>query len=95
MAVKEARDLYVRGGGPDENLMILDEAPVFNASHLLGFFSVFNSDAINDVQVYKGGIPAEYGGKSLVGNRYSDEGRKLPKNWRERRNWKHIEPVDG
>lgn len=56
--------LYVRGGGPDENLMILDEAPVFNASHLLGFFSVFNSDAINDVQVYKGGIPAEYGGKA-------------------------------
>ena len=56
--------LYVRGGGPDENLMILDEAPVYNASHLLGFFSVFNSDAINDVQVYKGGIPAEYGGKA-------------------------------
>jgi hypothetical protein len=56
--------LYVRGGGPDENLMLLDEAPVYNASHLLGFFSVFNSDAINDVQVYKGGIPAEYGGKA-------------------------------
>ncbi len=56
--------LYVRGGGPDENLMILDEAPVYNASHLLGFFSVFNSDAIKDVQIYKGGIPAEYGGKA-------------------------------
>jgi hypothetical protein len=56
--------LYVRGGGPDENLMILDEAPVYNASHLLGFFSVFNSDAIKDVQVFKGGIPAEYGGKA-------------------------------
>lgn len=56
--------LYVRGGGPDENLMILDEAPVYNASHLMGFFSVFNSDAIKDVQVYKGGIPAEYGGKA-------------------------------
>ncbi|HET6558796.1 MAG TPA: carboxypeptidase-like regulatory domain-containing protein, partial [Prolixibacteraceae bacterium] len=56
--------LYVRGGGPDENLMVLDEAPVYNASHLLGFFSVFNSDAIKDVQVYKGGIPAEYGGKA-------------------------------
>jgi len=56
--------LYVRGGGPDENLMILDEAPVYNASHLLGFFSVFNSDAIKDIQVYKGGIPAEYGGKA-------------------------------
>jgi len=56
--------LYVRGGGPDENLMILDEAPVYNASHLLGFFSVFNSDAIKDVQIYKGGIPAEFGGKA-------------------------------
>ena len=56
--------LYVRGGGPDENLMILDEAPVYNASHLLGFFSVFNSDAIKDIQVFKGGIPAEYGGKA-------------------------------
>jgi len=56
--------LYVRGGGPDENLMILDEAPVYNASHLLGFFSVFNSDAIKDVEVFKGGIPAEYGGKA-------------------------------
>ncbi len=56
--------IYVRGGGPDENLMLLDEAPVYNASHLLGFFSVFNSDAIKDIQVYKGGIPAEYGGKA-------------------------------
>ena len=56
--------LYVRGGGPDENLMILDEAPVYNASHLMGFFSVFNSDAIKDIQVYKGGIPAKYGGKA-------------------------------
>ena len=56
--------LYVRGGGPDENLVILDEAPVYNASHLMGFFSVFNSDAIKDLDVYKGGIPAEYGGKA-------------------------------
>jgi hypothetical protein len=56
--------LYVRGGGPDENLLILDESPVYNASHLMGFFSVFNSDAIKDIQVYKGGIPAEYGGKA-------------------------------
>jgi outer membrane cobalamin receptor len=56
--------LYVRGGGPDENLMLLDEAPVYNASHLMGFFSVFNSDAIKDIEVYKGGIPAEYGGKA-------------------------------
>lgn len=55
--------LYVRGGGPDENLMLLDESPVYNASHLMGFFSVFNSDAIKDIQVYKSGIPAQYGGK--------------------------------
>lgn len=54
---------YVRGGGADQNLILLDEAPVYNASHLLGFFSVFNSDAIKDVTVYKGGMPAEYGGR--------------------------------
>ncbi len=54
---------FVRGGGVDQNLILLDEAPVYNASHLLGFFSVFNPDAIKDVQVYKGGIPAEYGGR--------------------------------
>lgn len=53
---------YVRGGGADQNLILLDEATVYNPSHLLGFFSVFNSDAIKDVTVYKGGIPAEYGG---------------------------------
>jgi hypothetical protein len=66
--------LYVRGGGPDENLLILDEAPVYNASHLMGFFSVFNSDAIKDIQVYKGGIPAEYGGKisSVIDIRMKD-----------------------
>lgn len=54
---------YVRGGGPDQNLILLDEAPVYNASHLLGFFSTFNSDAIKDVTVYKGSIPAEFGGR--------------------------------
>lgn len=54
---------FVRGGGIDQNLILLDEAPVYNPSHLLGFFSVFNPDAIKDVQVYKGGIPAEYGGR--------------------------------
>src|SRR5690606_2908417 len=54
---------YVRGGGSDQNLILLDEAPVYNASHLLGFFSVFNSDAIKNVTVYKGGMPAEYGGR--------------------------------
>ncbi len=54
---------YVRGGSADQNLILLDEAPVYNASHLLGFFSVFNSDAIKDVTIYKGGMPAEYGGR--------------------------------
>jgi len=54
---------YVRGGNVDQNLILLDEAPVYNASHLLGFFSVFNPDAIKDMQLYKGGIPAEYGGR--------------------------------
>ncbi len=55
---------YVRGGGLDQNLILLDEAPVYNASHLLGFFSVFNSDALKDVTLYKGGIPAEFGGRA-------------------------------
>lgn len=55
---------FVRGGNADQNLILLDEAPVYNASHLLGFFSVFNSDAIKDVKLYKGGIPAEYGGRA-------------------------------
>jgi len=54
---------FVRGGGPGQNLILLDEAPVYNASHLLGFFSVFNSDAIKDVKLYKGGMPAEFGGR--------------------------------
>lgn len=54
---------YVRGGSADQNLILLDEAPVYNASHLLGFFSVFNSDALKDVKLYKGGAPAEYGGR--------------------------------
>ncbi len=54
---------FVRGGTADQNLILLDEAPVYNASHLLGFFSVFNSDALKDVTLYKGGIPAQYGGR--------------------------------
>ncbi len=54
---------YVRGGGTDQNLILLDEAPVYNAGHLMGFFSVFNSDAIKDVKLYKGNAPAEYGGR--------------------------------
>lgn len=55
--------LYVRGGGPDQNLMLLDGVPVYNASHLFGFFSVFNADAINRVELIKGGFPARYGGR--------------------------------
>ncbi|MBK8393405.1 MAG: TonB-dependent receptor [Saprospiraceae bacterium] len=55
---------YVRGGNADQNLVLLDEAPVYSASHLLGFFSVFNSDALKDVKLYKGGMPAQYGGRA-------------------------------
>ncbi|WP_375560037.1 carboxypeptidase-like regulatory domain-containing protein [Bernardetia sp. OM2101] len=55
--------IFVRGGANDQNLILLDDAPVYNASHLLGFFSVFNSDAIKSVKLYKGGIPAQYGGR--------------------------------
>jgi len=54
---------YVRGGSVDQNLILLDEATVYNPTHLLGFFSTFNSDAIKDVTLYKGAIPAEYGGR--------------------------------
>ena len=54
---------YVRGGGPDQNLILLDEAVVYNASHLFGFFSVFNSDAVKDINLIKGGMPAQYGGR--------------------------------
>lgn len=55
--------LYVRGGGPDQNLIILDDAVVYNASHLFGFFSIFNSDALKSVELTKGGFPARYGGR--------------------------------
>ena len=54
---------YVRGGSADQNLILLDEAPVYNASHLLGFFSTFNSDAIKTATIYKGTQPAQYGGR--------------------------------
>ena len=54
---------YARGGSTDQNLILLDEAPVYNASHLLGFFSTFNSDAIKNVTLYKGTMPAQYGGR--------------------------------
>ena len=64
----------VRGGGYDQNLILLDEASVYNASHLMGFFSVFNNDAIKDVTLYKGDIPASFGGRlsSLLDIRTKD-----------------------
>ena len=55
--------LYVRGGSPDQNLILLDGVPVYNVNHVFGFLSVFNTDAINNVDLYKGGIPARYGGR--------------------------------
>ena len=54
---------YVRGGGPDQNLIILDDAVVYNSGHLFGFFSIFNSDAIKNISLIKGGMPAQYGGR--------------------------------
>jgi hypothetical protein len=65
--VKSAGDgntgFYVRGGGPDQNLILLDDAVIYNPSHLLGFFSVFNGDAVSAIELYKGGMPAQYGGR--------------------------------
>lgn len=58
-----ATGFNVRGGGIDQNLVLLDDAPVYNSSHLFGFFSVFNPDAVKDVKLIKGGIPAQYGGR--------------------------------
>ena len=68
----------VRGGSPDQNLILLDEATVYNASHLMGFFSVFNNDAIKDLKLYKGDIPAQYGGRlsSLLDVRMKDGNSK-------------------
>lgn len=68
----------VRGGSSDQNLVLLDEAAVYNASHLMGFFSVFNNDAIKSVKLYKGDIPAEYGGRlsSLLDIRMKDGNMK-------------------
>lgn len=70
-----ASGFNVRGGAADQNLILLDEAIVFNSSHLFGFFSVFNPDAVKDIKLYKGGIPANYGGRvSSVLNIYQKEG---------------------
>ncbi len=55
--------LYVRGGRSDQNLIVLDEAVIYNASHLFGFFSTFNTDAVKDLKLYKGGFPSQYGGR--------------------------------
>lgn len=67
----------VRGGSADQNLILLDEATIYNSSHLFGFFSVFNADAINDIKLYKGGIPARFGGRlSSVLEIYQKEGNK-------------------
>ncbi len=69
--------ISVRGGATDQNLILLDEAPVYNASHLLGFFSTFNSDAIRDITLYKSGMPANYGGRvSSVLDLQMNEGNK-------------------
>lgn len=69
--------ISVRGGKPDQNLILLDEAVVYNPSHFLGFFSVFNSDALKDLTIYKGGIPAQYGGRaSSVLDIYMKNGNK-------------------
>jgi len=69
---------FVRGGAADQNLILLDEANVYNASHLMGFFSVFNPDAVKNVELYKGGIPAQYGGRlaSVLDIRMKDGNNK-------------------
>ena len=70
-----ASGFNVRGGAADQNLILLDEAIIFNSSHLFGFFSVFNPDAIKDIKLFKGGIPANYGGRvSSVLNIYQKDG---------------------
>jgi hypothetical protein len=72
-----ASGFNVRGGAADQNLILLDEATLYNSSHLFGFFSVFNQDAIKDVTLYKGGIPARYGGRvSSVLDIYQKDGNK-------------------
>ena len=66
--------LYVRGGGPDENLILLDGVPLYSVNHMLGFFSVFNADAIKNVTLYEGNFPARYGGRlsSIIDVRQKD-----------------------
>lgn len=75
-----ASGFNVRGGGIDQNLVLLDEAPVYNSSHLFGLFSVFNPDAVKDVKLIKGGIPANYGGRvsSILDVRMKEGNSKKP-----------------
>ena len=69
--------LYVRGGGPDQNLFILDDATIYNASHIFGFLSIFNGDALKTIDLYKGGFPARFGGRlSSVVNMGMKDGNK-------------------
>lgn len=70
--------VYVRGGGADQNFFVLDEAPIYNPSHLFGFFSTFNADAVKNVKLYKAGFPAQYGGKlsSVIDVRMREGNRK-------------------
>ncbi len=70
--------LFVRGGAGDQNLIILDEAVVYNANHLFGFFSTFNTDAVKDLKIYKGGFPAQYGGRlsSVIDVKLKEGNRK-------------------
>ncbi|WP_255452605.1 TonB-dependent receptor [Aquimarina sp. RZ0] len=75
--VEASSGVYIRGGTPDQNLIILDEAPVYNSNHLFGLFSVFNGDAIKSVEVFKGGFPARFGGRlSSVININMKDGNK-------------------
>lgn len=75
-----ASGFNVRGGNIDQNLVLMDEAPVYNSSHLFGFFSVFNPDAVKDVKLIKGGIPAQYGGRasSILDIRMKEGNSKKP-----------------
>jgi len=80
--VKAASDfssgLYVRGGSPDQTLILLDETPIYNPSHFFGFFSIFNPDIIKDVRLYKGGYPAQYGGRiGSILSIYSKDGNRM------------------
>ena len=77
-AAEGSSGISVRGGGPDQNMILLDEANVYNAGHLMGFFSVFNNDAVKSVELYKGDLPAKYGGRlsSLVDIRMKEGNMK-------------------